>query len=475
MSEKKNEKLWGGRFQDAADPLMEAFTQSVSYDRLLAHFDIQGSKAHAAMLKEQKLLTEEEWQAIDKGLDEIAGEIDKGTFVFDPKKEDVHMNIESALKEKIGTPAGKLHTGRSRNDQIALDERLYLCYAVSCMQVYIRNLQLSLTLLAEKNQDVVIPGFTHLQYAMPVLASHHLLAYVEMLDRDYGRFSDQFGRILRSMPLGAGALAGSGLPLDRELVADKLGFHSVAHNSLDAVGDRDCLLEFLSACAICAMHLSRLCEDMILWMSQPFSFIDIADRFCTGSSLMPQKKNPDILELVRGKTGRVYGDLVALLTVTKGLPLAYNRDLQEDKEPLFDAAETLFSSLQILSAMLPTVTYKRENTQKAVGNSFLLATDWTDYLVRKGMPFREAHGCVGQAVALAVNKGCELTALTKEELGKISPLMDEGILKIASAQQSVEAKKTIGSTNPEMVKKEIEEWKKFLSDELKRYDAPREQ
>ena len=475
MSEKKNEKLWGGRFQDAADPLMEAFTQSVSYDQLLAHFDIQGSKAHAAMLKAQKLLTEEEWQAIDKGLEEIAEEIDKGTFVFDPKKEDVHMNIESALKEKIGTPAGKLHTGRSRNDQIALDERLYLCYSVSCAQVYIRNLQSALVALADKNQDVIIPGFTHLQYAMPVLASHHLLAYVEMLDRDYGRFSDQFGRILRSMPLGAGALAGSGLPLDRELVADKLSFHSVAHNSLDAVGDRDCLLEFLGACAVCAMHLSRMAEDLILWMSQPFSFIDIADRFCTGSSLMPQKKNPDILELVRGKTGRVYGDLVALLTVTKGLPLAYDRDLQEDKEPLFDAEQTLFSSLQILAAMLPTVTFKRDNCAAAVKDSFLLATDWTDYLVRKGMPFREAHGCVGRAVALAVNKGCGLTELDAEELMRISPLMDQGILAINSAKHSVEAKKTIGSTNPEMVGKEIEEWKKFLSEELKRYEAPQEQ
>lgn len=474
MSEKKNEKLWGGRFQDAADPLMEAYTQSVSYDQLLANFDIAGSKAHAAMLRSIGLLSEDEFCAIDKGLSEIGEEIQKGAFVFDPKKEDVHMNIESALKEKIGTPAGKLHTGRSRNDQIALDERLYLCYAVSCMQVYIRNLQSALVVLADRNSDVIMPGFTHLQYAMPILASHHLLAYVEMLDRDFGRFSDEFSRLLRSMPLGAGALAGSGLPLDRELVAEKLGFHSVAHNSLDAVGDRDCLLEFLSACAICAMHLSRLAEDFILFMSQPFSFIDIADRFCTGSSLMPQKKNPDILELVRGKTGRVYGDLVALLTVTKGLPLAYDRDLQEDKEPLFDAAETLFSSLQILSAMLPTVTYKRENTKKAVSDSFLLATDWTDYLVRKGVPFREAHGLVGQAVAMANEKSCGLTSLTKEDLAKISPLMDEGILEISSAEQSVKAKKTIGSTNPEMVRREIDEWKKFLVEEQKRYTASSE-
>lgn len=469
MSEKKNEKLWGGRFQDAADPLMEAFTQSVSYDQLLANFDIAGSKAHASMLRAVGLLSEEEFAAIDKGLDTIGEKIGKGEFTFDPKKEDVHMNIESALKELIGTPAGKLHTGRSRNDQIALDERLYLCYAISCMQVYIRNLQSALVLLADKNSDVIIPGFTHMQYAMPVLAAHHLLAYVEMLDRDFGRFGDQFGRILRSMPLGAGALAGSGLPLDRELVAEKLGFHSVAHNSMDSVGDRDCLLEFLSACSICAMHLSRMAEDLILWMSQPFSFIDIADRFCTGSSLMPQKKNPDILEIVRGKTGRVYGDLVALLTVTKGLPMSYDRDLQEDKEPVFDAAETLFSSLQILTAMLPTVTFKRDNCASAVKDSFLLATDWTDYLVRKGMPFREAHGCVGQAVALAVNKGCGLTDLDAEELLRISPLMDEGILGINSALHSVEAKKTLGSTNPGMVKKEIEEWKKFLAEEQKRY------
>ena len=472
MSEKKNEKLWGGRFQDAADPLMEAFTQSVSYDRLLAIFDIAGSKAHASMLRAVGLLSEEEFAAIDKGLDTIGEKIGKGEFTFDPKKEDVHMNIESALKEMIGTPAGKLHTGRSRNDQIALDERLYLCYAISCMQVYIRNLQSALVLLADKNSDVIIPGFTHMQYAMPVLAAHHLLAYVEMLDRDFGRFGDQFGRILRSMPLGAGALAGSGLPLDRELVAEKLGFHFVAHNSMDAVGDRDCLLEFLSACSISAMHLSRMAEDLILWMSQPFSFIDIADRFCTGSSLMPQKKNPDILEIVRGKTGRVYGDLVALLTVTKGLPMSYDRDLQEDKEPVFDAAETLFSSLRILTAMLPTVTFKRDNCASAVKDSFLLATDWTDYLVRKGMPFREAHGCVGQAVALAVNKGCGLTELDAEELLRISPLMDEGILGINSALHSVEAKKTLGSTNPGMVKKEIEEWKKFLAEEQKRYTNP---
>ena len=466
---KENEKLWGGRFNDAADPLMEAFTQSVSYDRLLSLFDLAGSKAHAAMLKTQGIISEEDFNAIDQGLNAIEKKIQDGTFEFDPKKEDVHMNIESALRDLIGAPAGKLHTGRSRNDQVALDERLYLATTISMTQIYLRELQLALVNLADRNRDVIIPGFTHLQYAMPILAAHHLLAYVEMLDRDFGRFGDQFNRVLRSMPLGAGALAGSGLPLDRELVAEKLGFHSVAHNSLDAVGDRDCCLEFLSACAILSMHLSRLCEDMILWMSQPFSFIDIADRFCTGSSLMPQKKNPDILELVRGKTGRVYGNLVALLTVTKGLPMAYDRDLQEDKEPLFDSADTIFSCLQILAAMLGTVTFRREKTQAAVKDSFLLATDWTDYLVRKGLPFREAHGCVGRAVALATQKGCGLTSLSVPELQAISPLMDEGILQIASAEQSVAAKQTLGSTNPERVAKEIDEWKSFLAKELEKF------
>lgn len=468
---KENKKLWGGRFADATDPLMEAFTESVSYDQTLAEYDIQGSLAHAAMLRKQNLLDEAEWQAIKGGLEGILKDVREGRFAFDPAKEDVHMNIESALKERIGTPAGKLHTGRSRNDQIALDERLYLIYSGFDMQLAIRRLQKSLAALAERNLDVVIPGFTHLQYAMPVLAAHHLLAYVEMLDRDFGRFQDQFNRVLRNMPLGAGALAGSGLPLDREAVAEALGFQSVTHNSLDSVGDRDCLLEFMGACALTGMHLSRMCEDMILWMSQPFSFIDIADRFTSGSSMMPQKKNPDILEIIRGKTGRLYGNLMALLTVTKGLPLAYNRDLQEDKEPLFDSASTLYNSLHILSAMLETVTFRKERTAAAVQDSFLFATDWADYLVRKGMPFREAHGCVGRAVALAVGKNCGLTDLSPAELAAISPLMDQGILQIASAEQSVRAKCTIGSTNPDLVAREVSEWLKFLDKELAKAEA----
>lgn len=455
-------KLWGGRFSGTTDARVEAFTQSLDCDKRLAPYDIAGSCAHAAMLARIGILSQAEAQRIIRGLRTIERDITRGTFVWRPELEDVHMNIEAALTERIGPVAKKLHTARSRNDQVALDERLWLRDILAQIAGQIGTLQRALVELAEANQDLVIPGFTHLQYAMPVLAAHHLLAYVEMLERDRERFEEQRKRV-NVMPLGAGALAGSGFALDRAFVARELGFAGVTRNSMDTVADRDYFIEFLSAAALTGMHLSRLCEDFILWMSQPFGFIDIADAFCTGSSLMPNKKNPDVLELIRGKCGRLYGNLMALLTVMKSLPMTYNRDMQEDKPPVFDSADTLQHSVALLAALVPTVRFQPERLAQALHNDFLMATDWVEYLVRKGTPFRAAHELVGRAVALAGERGCGLTELPLEALRALSPAFDAGILKVRGAAASVAAKQSAGSTGPRFVRAELRRWKQLLA------------
>jgi len=456
------QKLWGGRFTGATDARVEAFTQSLESDKRLASYDIAGSCAHAAMLAKIGILTQAEARRIIRGLRAIGAEIKSGTFDWRVEYEDVHMNIEAALTERVGEVAKKLHTGRSRNDQVALDERLWLRDILTRLSGQIGTLQRALVELADANKEVIIPGFTHLQYAMPVLAAHHLLAYVEMLERDRERFEEQRKRV-NVMPLGAGALAGSGFALDRAFVAGELGFTGVTRNSMDSVADRDYFVEFVSAAALVGMHLSRLCEDFILWMSQPFGFIDISDAFCTGSSLMPNKKNPDVLELIRGKCGRLYGNVVALLTVMKGLPMTYNRDMQEDKRPVFDSADTLEGSLAVLAALVPTVRFQAARLAQALQNDFLMATDWVEYLVRKGMPFRAAHELVGQAVALAVERRCGLTELPVAALEGLSRVFDADILKVRSAASSVAAKRSAGSTRPQFVRAELQRWKKQLA------------
>ena len=460
---KKTRKLWDGRFSSSPHPLVEQFTESISFDCRLALYDIAGSCAHARMLAHIGLLTKAEARSIITGLHSIERDIKADEFSFRREHEDIHMNIETELRNRIGQVAGKLHTGRSRNDQVALDERLYLRDILTQTTGQLCALQSALVSHAESCQHLVMPGFTHLQYAMPVLVAHHLLSYVEALDRDKQRIADQYKRV-NVLPLGSAALAGSGFPLDRSFVASELGFDGVSRNSMDAVADRDYLLEFLSSAAIIGMHLSRLSEDLILWVSQPFRFVDISDAFCTGSSLMPNKKNPDVLELIRGKCGRLYGNLVTLLTVMKGLPMTYNRDLQEDKEPVFDSAHTISLSLQLMAALIPSVTFNADALSAAVQDDFLFATDWTDYLVQKGIPFREAHELVGRAVALAVKKGCGICQLPLADLKAISTSFDEEILQRDSAGASVQAKSSSGSTQPAMVSREIRRWKRVLTD-----------
>jgi len=413
------------------------------------------------MLAKIGLLKETEAKKIIKALHGIADDISADKAEFHTELEDIHMNIETELGNRIGKLAGKLHTGRSRNDQVALDERLYLRDVIKVLQNCLSDLQKSLVFLASENSQLVIPGFTHLQFAMPVLAAHHLLAYVEMFERDIERLQNQYKRV-NVLPLGSAALAGSGFPLDRKFVAETLGFDKISRNSMDAVADRDFFIEFLSAAAIIGMHISRLSEDLILWASQPFGFIDIDDAYCTGSSLMPNKKNPDVLELARGKCARLYGNLTTMLTLTKGLPMTYNRDLQEDKEPVFDSADTLINTLTVIAKLIPTITFRDDKITLALADDFLLATDWADYLVKKGMPFREAHEIIGKIVGLAVRKNCGMTEIPLKELKKLSPLFDEDVLKISTPEASVEAKKSLGSTNPAFVKREINRWKRVL-------------
>lgn len=442
---KQSGKLWGGRFSEATEASVEAFTASIHYDWRLFRHDIQGSKAHAKMLARQGMITDEECEIIHRGLDEIHAEIEQGTFVFRPELEDIHMNIEKALIDRIGAAGEKLHTGRSRNDQVSLDLRLYLREEGLGLIDLAGRVQRVFISLARNYLGAVMPGYTHLQRAQPVLLSHHLLAYVEMFERDKGRMADCIKR-LNLMPLGAAALAGTGLPVDRGFVARELGFPGVTANSMDTSGDRDFAMEFLFCCTVMQLHLSRLAEELVLWSSKEFEFVEIGDRFCTGSSIMPQKKNPDIPELIRGKAGRVTGSLVALLMTVKGLPLTYNRDLQEDKEQVFDALDTVKASLSITAELLQNLSFRTEKLQAATKGGFMTATDLADYLVRKKMPFRQAHGVVGRIVARCQQRGIELVELPLEEYREFSDLIEADVMGCLSVEGSVNSRVSVGGT-----------------------------
>lgn len=434
--------------------LVKRYTASVDFDKRLARFDIQGSIAHASMLGTQGIISARDVADIKRGLGEILTEIEAGQFEWLLDLEDVHLNIERRLTEKIGDAGKRLHTGRSRNDQVATDVRLWLRSVVDDTIAGIRALQASLLDLAEQNAATIMPGFTHLQVAQPVTFGHHLMAYFEMLNRDAERFADARKRINR-LPLGAAALAGTSYPINRELVAELLGFDSVCQNSLDAVSDRDFAIEFNAAASLLMMHLSRFSEELILWMSPRFGFIDIADRFCTGSSIMPQKKNPDVPELVRGKTGRVYGHLVGLLTLMKGQPLAYNKDNQEDKEPLFDVADTILVTLQIYADMLRGITVKADTMRQAALEGFATATDLADYLVKKGMPFRDAHEVVAHAVKAGVESGRDLAEFSLVELQAFSDTISDDVFEVLTLEGSVASRNHTGGTAPEQVRRAI--------------------
>ncbi len=438
-----------GRFQKDADKLVQQYTASIPFDQRLYQHDIAGSMAHAKMLAKQSIITDKEAELIGMGLVSIREEIEQGQFQFKAELEDIHMNIEARLTEKIGDIAGKLHTARSRNDQVAVDLRLFCKEAIAETVKGLKGLQFALLDVAEANKTVVMPGYTHLQRAQPVLLAHHLLAYFEMLERDVQRFQDCLKRT-DVMPLGSGALAGVPYPIDRAFVAQQLGFSQISQNSLDAVSDRDFVIEYEAAASLAMMHLSRLGEELVLWSSAEFGFIEIDDAYATGSSIMPQKKNPDVAELGRGKTGRVYGHLMGMLATMKGLPLSYNRDLQEDKEGLFDTVDTLLSTLAVFAGMVKTLKVKSERTGQAVGQGYILATDVADYLVKKGLPFRQAHSVVAKLVSYAVEKGKELHQLELGEYRQFSPLFDAGVLDV-SVVSSIKARNVVGGTAPEQV------------------------
>ena len=437
------------RLMKNTDKLVQGYVASIPFDQRLYRQDIEGSIAHARMLAKQGIIAESEAETIIKGLQSIREEIEQGKFQFKPELEDIHMNIEAGLFEKVGDVAGKLHTARSRNDQIALDLRLFLKQEIWKTIDEIKALQTSLVELAEANKAVIMPGYTHLQQAQPVLLAHHLLAYFDMFQRDKERFHDCLKRT-DVLPLGSGALAGVPYPIDREFVARELGFSKVSTNSLDAVSDRDFVIEYEAAAAITMMHLSRLAEEFILWSSSEFGFIEIGEAFTTGSSIMPQKKNPDVAELARGKTGRVYGNLMGILTTMKALPLAYNRDMQEDKEGLFDTVDTLHSSLEVFAEMIKTIKINTERISQAMKTDYILATDLADYLVKKGLPFREAHGVAAKLSEYAVNKGKNFRELSLKEYNKFSPLFTEDVYNI-TLESSVAARNIVGGTSPEQV------------------------
>ena len=455
-------KAWSGRFNEPVSELVKRYTASVDFDKRLAAFDIQGSLAHSKILGAQGIISQEDVAKIAHGLSEILQEIQAGQFEWRLDLEDVHLNIEKRLTDKIGDAGKRLHTGRSRNDQVSTDVRLWLRSVADDVITGIRQLQTSIVDLAETHFDTAMPGFTHLQVAQPVTFGHHLLAYFEMLQRDAARFADARKRINR-LPLGAAALAGTSYPIDREMVAKELGFDGVCENSLDAVSDRDFAIEFTAAAALVMTHLSRFSEELILWSSPRFAFVDIADRFCTGSSIMPQKKNPDVPELVRGKTGRVTGHLMALLTLMKSQPLAYNKDNQEDKEPLFDTADTLLVTLEIYADMLRGIKVNKEAMRAAATEGFATATDLADYLVKKGTPFRDAHEVVALAVRHAVDKGCDLSDLPLAELQKFSPQIAEDVYQVITLEGSLASRNHIGGTAPAQVKQAIARARKTLA------------
>ena len=449
-----------GRFRKAEDKLVTKYTASIPFDWRLYPYDITGSIAHAKMLAKQGIISDKEAETITKGLASVREEIERGEFQFKPELEDIHMNIESRLLEKVGEVGGKLHTARSRNDQVALDLRLFAKEAISDTLVRLREFQRAVISLAEANKDVIIPGYTHLQPAQPVLLAHHLLAYFEMLQRDFARFSDCLKRT-DVMPLGSGALAGVAYNIDREFLARELGFSQVSQNSIDAVSDRDFVLEYEAAASLCLMHISRLAEEIILWSSAEFNFIELDEAYTTGSSIMPQKKNPDVAELARGKTGRVYGRLMALLTTMKGLPLSYNKDMQEDKEGFFDTVDTLLSTLEVFTGMVKTLRVKAENIGRAVEQGYILATDLADYLVKNGEAFRTAHDIVARLVSYAMERGKPFTELSLAEYKNFSPLFEEDVYSITVAS-SIAARDIIGGTAPRQVEWALAAAKKIV-------------
>ena len=449
-----------GRFQKEPDKTAAKYSASIFIDWRLYPYDIQGSIAHARMLGKQGILTDRETTIIVEGLESVAREIESGEFKFDPELEDVHMNIEARLIEKVGAAGRKLHTARSRNDQVAVDTRLYAKDAINKTVLNIKLFQKALLDVAEANITVAMPGYTHVQRAQPVLLAHHLLAYFEMLQRDAERFSDCLDRV-DVLPLGSGAVAGVAYDIDREFVAEELGFSRVSMNSMDAVSDRDYIIEYESAAGICMMHLSRLAEEMILWSSSEFGFIEMDDAYATGSSIMPQKKNPDIAELVRGKTGRVYGRLMSMLTIMKGLPLSYNSDMQEDKEGFFDCVDTLVSSLEVFTGMISTIKVNSETMAKAAGEGYILATDLADYLVKKGAAFRDAHGVVARLVAYAVQNNKSLDGLSLNEYKEYSPLFEDDVTSI-SIETSLADRDNPGGTAPSQVEKALKKAKELI-------------
>ncbi len=455
-------KTWSGRFNEPVSELVKKYTGSIDFDKRLAKWDIDGSLAHAEMLKRVGVLSEQDLAAIQQGMAEIIEDIKSGSLEWSLDLEDVHMNIERRLTDKIGDAGKRLHTGRSRNDQVATDIRLWLRDEITVIQDLIQGLQASLLDLAEQNVDVVMPGFTHLQVAQPVSFGHHMLAYVEMLGRDFERMVDCRKRVNR-MPLGAAALAGTTYSIDRSITAELLGFEQICQNSLDAVSDRDFAIEFTAAASLVMVHLSRLSEELILWMSPRVGFIDIADRFCTGSSIMPQKKNPDVPELVRGKTGRVVGHLMGMIVLMKSQPLAYNKDNQEDKEPLFDTVDTLVDTLRIYADMMRGVTVKADNMRAAVMQGFAMATDLADYLVKKGMPFRDSHEVVARAVRFADDKGVDLSELAFADLAQFSDLIAEDVFEHLTPEGALNARDHIGGTAPAQVRAQIARWRGLIA------------
>ena len=452
---KDTNQAWGGRFSEATDAFVARFTASVNFDQRLARHDIQGSIAHATMLTKVGVLTDNELHSIQTGLAEILTEIEDGNFEWSVALEDVHMNVEAALTAQIGITGKKLHTGRSRNDQVATDIRLWLRDEIDAISPELVRLQQGILDLAEQEADTIMPGFTHLQTAQPVTFGHHLMAWFEMLVRDHSRLRDCRKRLNQS-PLGAAALAGTTYPIDRNMTAELLGFDAPTRNSLDSVSDRDFAIEFCAFASILLTHLSRASEELILWTSAQFNFIEMPDRFCTGSSIMPQKKNPDVPELVRGKTGRVNGHLVALLTLMKGQPLAYNKDNQEDKEPLFDAVDTVKDCLRAFADMIPAIQSKSDNMEEAARRGFSTATDLADYLVRKGIPFRDSHEIVGKSVAYGLAENKDLSEMTLAELQQFSDIIEDDVFEVLTLEGSVSARNHIGGTAPEQVRAAVQ-------------------
>lgn len=456
-------KLWGGRFKKSTDSFVDHFHSSISFDQRLYQQDIEGSIAHAAMLGKQNIISTEDCFLIQKTLKEILNDIEQGNIDFDEQAEDIHMNIETILIQRIGDVGKRLHTGRSRNDQVALDIRMYVKEEISNIQNLLKELMTVLNHLSKNHMDTIMPGYTHLQKAQPITFSHHLLAYVEMFKRDYARLCDTYKRT-DSMPLGSGALASTTYPLDRTMVCHTLGFHEITLNSLDGVSDRDFCVELLSSLSIIMMHLSRFCEEIILWSSHEFQFVELDDGYSTGSSIMPQKKNPDMAELIRGKTGRVYGKLIGLLTMMKGLPLAYNKDMQEDKEAVFDAVDTVKMCLPVFTAMINTMTVKKETMYQAAKGGFTNATDAADWLVKNGVPFRDAHAIIGQLVLYCIEHSTNLEDLSLKEYQKISPVFNETVFDAITVEKCVQARNVDGGPSKEYTQKLIALNETYLKD-----------